>query len=317
MVTLSITQRPYLRWKKAEARSESASGWVALTISTISGSTFTAFAKVLTTALSSLSLMLVSEVLTAFFVLFSYGFLHKADLVWLVLVSFLNGVAGPMLLFAGLYYTSAVNAVFYSNMQLVFIVVLAAFVLREKITSAHHAAIFTIMAGTIVISLRGFTDGLSLQFGDILVIGSSFGYAAGSVYYRKHLSHIEPHVALLMRSMTAIATFFVVSPFLTHPFISEVANFPVALIPALLGFGFIGRFLNSVTYYQAIDKLELTTVSLVGSLGIIGSIVFAYFYLGEPIAWYHYLGGAFIVLEVIGTHPDEDHLEMHLKQRVP
>lgn len=331
MLIQSFVQRPFFHHKGVAKNDERAAGWIALTISTISGSTFTGFAKVLTSALSSLSLMLVSEVLTAFFVIFSYGFLpivrrirqmHKRDIVWLWIVSFLNGVAGPMLLFAGLYYTSAVNAVFYSNMQMVFIVMLAAFVLKEKITSAHHAAIFTIMAGTIVISLRGFTEGLSLQLGDILVIASSLGYASGSIYYRKHLSHIEPHVALLMRSMTAILTFFAVSPFLSHPFISEVISFPVALIPALLGFGFIGRFLNSVTYYQAIDRLELTTVSLVGSLGIVGSILFAYIYLGEPIAWYHYLGGAFIILgtillEVIGAHPDEEHLEMHLKQRVP
>ncbi len=329
MIHIQITQRPFFSWKSAEANDEKAAGWIALAISTLSGSTFTAYAKILTTALSSLSLMFVSEILTAFFVILSYGFvpifkrfihMHRRDMMWLALVAFLNGVAGPMLLFAGLYYTTAVNAVFFSNIQLVFIVVMAALILKEKITSAHYAAISTIMAGIVFISLHGFTDGLTLQFGDALVIASSLGYAAGSVYYRKHLSHIEPHVALLMRSIVAIATFFAVSPFLPHPFISEVTNFPVILIPALLGFGFIGRFLNSVAYYQAIDRLELTTVSLVGSLGIIGSILFAYIYLGEPIAWYHYIGGAFIILgtvllEVVGTHPDEENLQMHLKQK--
>lgn len=330
MLTLPFTQRPFFH-KKTVKYDEKAAGWTALGISVLSGSTFTAFAKVLTSSLSSLSLMFVSEVLTAFFILFSYGFLpvmkrvlhmHRRDLRWLLIVSFLNGVAGPMLLFTGLYYTSAVNAVFYSNLHLVFIVVLAAVVLREKITSAHYAAIFTILAGTVVISLRGFTHGLSLQLGDILVIASSLGYASGSVYFRKHLSHIEPHVALLMRSMTAMTVFFIVSPFIRHPFISEVMNFPPALIPALIGFGFIGRFLNSVSYYQALERLPVTTVSLVGSLGIVGSTLFAFAYLGEPIFWYHYVGGAFIVLgtvlmEVIGTHPDEEHLEMHLKQRGP
>ncbi len=329
MVEIHITQRPFIRWKSAESNDERTAGWLALAISTLSGATFTSFAKQLTTVFSSLTLMFVSEVLTAFFVLFSYGFLpvfkrvthmHRKDMFWLFIVSFLNGVVGPVLLFAGLYYTTAVNAVFYSNIQLVFIVVMAAIILKEKITSAHYAAIFTIMAGVIFISLHGFTEGLSIQFGDILVIGSSLGYAAGSVYFRKNLSHIEPHVALLMRSVVSIATFFAVSPFLNHPFISQVQNFPIALIPALLGFGFIGRFLNSVTYYQAIDRLELTTVSLVGSLGIITSILFAYMYLGEPIAWYHYIGGIFIILgtiflEVVGTHPDDENLEMHLMQK--
>lgn len=324
-------RRPVLHWKPGAVMSDKTTGWISLAISTISGSTFTAFAKVLTSALSSLSLMFLSEALTAFFVLFSYGFLpvikklthlHERDLYWLSFIAFLNGVVGPIFLFAGLYYTSAVNAAFYSNMQIVFIVVLAVLILHEKITSAHYAAIFSILAGTVFISLQGFTQGLSVQFGDILVIASSLGYALGSVYHRKHLSHIEPHLALFMRSMIAIATFFIASPFLRHPFISQVVHFPLAMFPALLGFGFIGRFLNSVTYYQAMDKLELTTVSLVGSLGIIGSTVFAYLYLGEPILWYHYFGGAFIILgtillEVLGTHPSEEHLEMHMKQRMP
>ncbi len=311
--------------------SDSAVGWIALTISTIAGSTFNAYAKVLTTVLSSLSLLFLSEVLTAFFILFSFGILpvirhflrlHKSDYFPLILVGFLNGVVGPILLFIGLYYTTAVNAGFYSNMQMVFIVLLAALILKEKITSAHYSAIFTILAGTVIISLRGFTEGLDLQFGDILIIISALAYGLASVYYRKYLSHVEPHLALFSRSAVAMLTFFIVSPFISHPFITEVRSFPFALIPALIGFGFIGRFLNSVTYYQAMEKLNLTTVSLVGSLGIIGSTIFAYFYLGEPIEWFHYVGGAFIILgtillEIVGTHPSDDHLELHMKQRIP
>lgn len=330
MISISLTERPHFSWKH-ESLGDKATGWIALTISTISGSTFTSYAKVLTSFLSSLSLMFVSEVLTAFFVLFSYGFLpvmkkltHTPwkDIRWMLVSAFLNGVAGPMLLFAGLYYTSAVNAIFYSNMNMVFMVILAAWLLREKITSAHSAAIFTIMAGTIVISLRGFTTGLSLQLGDILVIASSLGYALGSICYRKYVPHIEPHLVLFMRSMVAMGTFFFVSPFLEHPLMTQLMQFPIALFPALLGFGFVGRFLNSVTYYEALEKLEVTTVSLVSSLGLIGSVIFAWIYLGEPIAWFHYLGGAFIILgtillEVIGFHPSKQHMEMHLRQRMP
>lgn len=330
MISISISERPHVSWKH-ESMSDQAVGWIALTISTIAGSTFTAYAKVLTAAFSSLSLMFVSEALTAFFVLFSYGFLPvfrelthtpRKELWLLFVTASLNGVVGPMLLFAGLFYTSAVNAIFYSNMSMVFTVVLAAWMLKEKITSAHRAAILTIMTGTVVISLRGFTTGLSLQIGDILVIASSLGYALGSVCYRKYIPHVEPHLALFMRSLVSMGFFFAVSPFVAHTFSSELAQFSPTMIPALLGFAFVGRFLNSVTYYQALEKLEVTTVSLVSSLGIIGSILFAWVYLGEPILWFHYLGGLFIILgtillEVIGAHPNKEHLEMHMKQRIP
>jgi drug/metabolite transporter (DMT)-like permease len=310
--------------------SDKAVGGVALTVSTVANSTFNGYAKVLTQGFSALSLLFVSELLTAFFVLFSYGLmpvirhfgrLHRKDVFWIIVAGFFNGIVGPFLLFAGLVYTSAVNASFFGNTQMVFTVLLAALMLKEKILGGHYAAMLTIIIGTVIISLKGFTDGFSLEIGDALVIFSALGFALGSVYYRKYLSHVEPQLALFARSLIAMAAFFIISPFIRHPFISEVIHFPTHLIPALLGFGFISRFLSSMTFYQSMEKLTLTTVSLVGSLGLIGSVIFANWYLGEPIEWYHYVGGAFVILgtimlEFIGTHPDEEHLEMHLKQSI-
>lgn len=310
--------------------SDKAVGGIALAISTAASSTFNGYAKVLTTGFSALSLLFVSEMLTAFFVIFTFGAvhiarhlrrLHRADIFWLIVTGFFNGVAGPLLLFIGLFYTTAVNAGFFSNMEMVFMVGLAAVMLRERLFPGHYAATAAILAGTVIISLRGFTDGLTLHMGDVIVIASSLGFAIGSALYRKHLSHVEPHLALFVRSMIAIALFFILSPFIRHPFITQVTHLSPALIPALLGFGFISRFLSSVTFYKSMEKLTLTTVSLVNSLTVVGSTLFAFWYLGEPIEWYHYLGGAFIIfgtllLEFVGVHPTEEHLEMHLKQKM-
>lgn len=322
--------RPFLTWGKPSL-SDKAVGGVSLAISIIAGSTFGAFGKALTGAFSSLSLLFVSEVLTAFFVLFTFGVvplfrnyakLSRHDVLWMLIVGFFNGVVGPFLLFAGLALTTAVNAGFISNMQMVFMVILAAVILKEKVGRVHVTAIATIFIGMLVISLKGFSDGLSLQQGDLLVIGSTLAFAIGSVYYRKELAHIPPQIALFARSMVAVVAFLVITPFIAHPFAEEIGMFPLALIPALIGFGFISRFLSSVSYYEALDKISITTVSLLGSLTIIGNAVFSYFYLGEPIEWYHYAGGAFIILgslllELVGTHPNEDQLALHLKQRLP
>lgn len=326
---MSITRWPFIRWK-SESASNAAIGGIALTVTTLSGATFNGFAKKLTSALSPLSLLFLSEVLTAFFVLFSFGVLptiksilhlNRKELFWVTIVGALTGVIGPFLLFAGLTYTTAINAGLFGNMQMVFMVVLAHFILKEKMTSAHYSASFTILAGTVIISLKGFTDGLTLQFGDALIIASGLAYAYGSIYYRKFLFHVEPHIALFSRSIIAIVTFFIVSPFVPHPFIAEMHALPSSLIPTLIGFAFIARFLNSVTFYESIKRLDVTTVSLVGSLGVIASTLFAYLYLGEPIAWYHFVGGAFIILgtvllELLGAHPTSEHLEKHLKVKM-
>lgn len=310
--------------------SATAVGGIALALSLASGSTFNAFAKDLRTAFSPLSLLFVSELLTAFFVLFSFGFLpvvkkivnlKKKDLRWLLTMGMLSGIAGPMLWFTALGYTTAVNAGFFGKTEIIILMLFAHLFLHEKLTRAHTVAITTILTGILIISLRGFTEGLSLYPGDLIIVFATSCYALSNILYRRNVSHVAPHIALFMRSCTAIAAFFLISPFIKHPFIEEVLAFPVALIPALIGFGFVSRFLNSVMYYQAIELLPISTVSLVGSLDVIGTTVFAYFYLGEPVMWYQYAGGGFIILgtvllELLGTHKNEEHLEQHLKQKM-
>lgn len=324
---LSLTKG--IRLRKA-ALSATAIGGIALTLSLVSGSTFNAFAKDLRTAFSPLSLLFVSELLTAFFVIFSFGFLpvakkliklKKKELRWLLVMGMLSGLLGPILWFTALGYTTAVNAGFFGKSEIIILMVFAHFFLHEKLTHAHTIAITTVLMGIVIISLRGFTQGLSLYPGDFIIIAATSCYALSNILYRKKVSHIAPHIALLMRSLTAITTFFLISPFIQHPFIEEVLAFPVVLIPALIGFGFVSRFLNSVMYFRAIELLPISTVSLVSSLDVIGTTVFAYFYLGEPVLWYQYLGGAFIILgtvllELLGTHQNKEHLEKHLKHRM-
>jgi len=327
LVEISLTQRPYIRFRR-ESLSEKAIGGIALGVSTLAGSTFAAFAKHLRSAFSAITLLFVSELLTGFFVIFSFGFLpvvreflkiERKKIKWLLLMAAFSGIGGPLLWFSALSFTSAVNAAFFSKTEMIFMMVMANLILKQSITRAHVAAIASVLSGIIIISLHGFTEGLSLRLGDVLVICSVVCYAAGNITFRSKLHGIEPHVALLSRSLTAVTVFFLVSPFIEHPFISEVMNFPPMLIPTLIGFAFVSRFLNSITYYVALDRIPVPTVSLVSSLDIIGSTLFAFIYLNEPIMWYHYLGGAFIVLgnvllELLGTHPSKEHLESHLKQ---
>lgn len=330
MVELHLLQRPYIRWK-TRSLTDTAVGGVALGVSIIAGSTFAGLSKQLRSALSALSLLFVSEMLTAFFVLFSFGFLpvfksylriDRKKIKWLLIMSAFSGIGGPMLWFSGLALTTAVNATFFAKSEMIFLMVLGGIILGQKITRAHIAGIASVLAGITVIAFEGFTQGISFHMGDLLVMLSVFCYAAGNITFRSKLHGIEPHIALFSRSITAITMFFLVSPFIRHPFGTEIAAFPLALVPALIGFGFVSRFLNSVTYYMAIDRIPVPTVSLVSTLEIIGSTAFAFFYLSETVGWYHYLGGAFILLgnvllELLGTHPTEEHLEMHLKQRLP
>lgn len=329
-MNIHILHRPLFDWQRSLKRANAVGG-IALAVSIAAGSTFSSFAKLLRGVLSPLSLMFVSEALSSLFVIISYGLfpviqryfrLRARQAWWLFTMGLLSGVAGPMLFFSGLSYTAAVNAGLFAKSEAIFIIILASAALGERMMRAHAAAISTVITGIAIIAMRGFTESFEPHWGDTMIIASAFCYAAGSIIFRAKLDGIEPHIALFSRSSLAMATFFLSSPFLQHPFIEEIRNIPLSIIPILISFAFISRFLNSVTFYVALEHIPVTTVSLVGTLDVIGTALFALWFLGEPIQWYHIVGGLFIImgnilLEILGIHRTPDQLEMHLKHRIP
>lgn|SRR3989338_4309191 len=328
MITVSLRHWPYIRWQQ-ESVSSKTIGWIALAVCIFSASTYNVFAKTLTGAISPLTLFFMSELLTGFFVVLSYGFMpvvrsvlrvKKKSILPLICIGFTNGTIAPLLLFPGLKMSSAVNASLFGNTEMVFLILLAVVALREPFRREHMLSVCTMIAGMLIIGLRGFTEGLQFHPGDFLLVLSGLSFAVGSIVFRKYLHHIEPQIVLFVRSSVAITCFFLMSPFLRHPLIEEIRAFPLAMIPVLLGFGFISRFLNIFSFYEALDRLPVTVVSLFTNLTMITSILFAWWMLGEPISGYHYAGGILIVLgtlilEVSGTHPTPKELEQHLRQR--
>ncbi len=324
---------PFLRfpaapWRRSALLSEQTVGWGSLFITIAASSTYNGFAKDISSALSPLSLLVLSQMIITLIVLLSFGTLPSLARLarvprktWppLLMVGVLSGVIAPYLWFTGLEYSSAVNSALFGKMEMVFMLLLAFAFLREQWTRAHVIGGMIIVAGIALIVTRGASMQLSLRAGDALILLSSFVYAVGSMIFRTHLHGLGPELVILWRSLTGIAAFFLLSPFLPNTFAHEIAAFPPFLIPALLGFCFIAQFVNVFTFYQAIDRLPIATVSLFVSLEIIGAALFAHWYLTEPLYWYHALGGGLILLgtialEMLGTHPSEKHLEEHLAQ---
>ena len=308
----------------------SSTGWIALLLCLISTSTFNTFAKSLTGTLSPLSLIFISEILTLAFVGLSFGLwpvihqlirLERKTLIPLVIMGCFSGVAGPYLWFRGLMETTAMSATFFSKVELIFMLILASTYIHEKVTRRHVMASLIILFGVIVIALRGFTDGIHVQRGDLIIVASVLCYSLGSSIFRRHLSHIKPELAVFARSMTAICAFFLASPFLQHPFIEELQHFPRFLIPTLLSFALISRFLSTFTFYEAIEHIPVSVVYPTLMLEVVGSALLAHMVLGETLAWYHVVGGAFVLLgnlrlHKLGVHDDDQHLEQHAVERL-
>ena len=300
-------------------------GWMFLVVTIFSGATYNTFAKSLTGAFSPLSLIFVSELLTLFFLLLSFGFLptlreimrvRKTMILPLLVVGVFSGTLGPFLFFTGLSYTTAVNGSLFGAAETIFTILLAVLVLSERWTRGRMIAAIAIFTGIVTIALEGFTAGIQLHGGDILILLGCLCFSIGSITFRRFLHNSNPEIAMISRSVIAISIFFLFSPFEQQTFMSEARAFPIGLLTALIGFGFISKFLNVFSFYQALERLPVTTVSLVGSMAVVISVAFAHWILQEPILMYHVVGGILIVggtviLETAGPR----HSTAHLRQR--
>ena len=297
-------------------------GWSALGVMILAGSTTSSFGKQLTGALSPLSMLLVSELLMLLFALFSFGIIpmlrnllrqKPQTLLALLSIGAINGGVAPYLWFSGLSRTSAINAQLFGMTEMLFLMIFTSFFAQEKITRAHVGGGIVIFLGLLIVTLKGFHEHIVLNAGDIFIVLSCLSYGIGGTIIRKKLHRTAPELIIFSRSAFSITIFFLISPFISHPFISEVTAFPFVLIPVLLAYGFISRFLLVLSFYESLKHLPVASVSLLSTMVVGTALLFAHFYLGEPIHWYQAAGAALIMAgAVIVQSSGLRKLEQHL-----
>lgn len=326
MYTNTITA--ILPWHR-ETSSRKALGWTALAVAIIAGSTSVTFAAALAGALSPLSMLFISEALTMLFTILSFGLfpilkrvvrLKRRHLLPMLLVGLSNSVVAPLLAFTGLRMTGPINAELFIRAEDIFLVFLAVAFLGEKLKKQHIAGALCVFLGVAIVTLRGFTEYLALQRGDAYILTAAAFYACGGILYKKKLHTVEPELMIFCRTCIALSVFFLASPFLRHTLVQELQHFPAELIVALLGYGFLARFVNLFSFYESIERLPVRTVSLLLNLGLVGSIGFAHVYLGAPILPYHLAGAGFILIgsvlmEIESIVGHKWHFAAHLKHK--
>jgi len=283
-------------------------GWIALTVMILSGSTTAAFGKKLTEFFSPLSMLFLSEIMLLLFAILTFGFfpivkkirhVHPSFILPLLTAGVLNGVVAPIFWFTGLERTFAVNSQLFGNSETLFLILFGILLIHAYPRRTQWIGGTIILTGLFTVALKGFTTGISIASGDALIILAGGIYGLGGALISKYLRHVEPQIIIVARSCCAIAFFFLLSPFITHPFASELKAFPLEFLGVLVGYGLISRFLLLFSYYESIERLPLATVSLLGTLAVGTGLLFSHWYLGESIFWYHGAGAALIILGAV------------------
>ena len=131
-----------------------------------------------------------------------------------------------------------------------------------------------------IINFSSSAVAVDVHIGDGLILLGAFFTGAGAVLFKKYLSHVMPELSIAIRNVSGIVIVLVVSLFLPHSFLSEVAAFPIEKVLLLLAFTFFSRYLNLTFFYEGLDRLPATTFSFIELGGPLAGLVFAALILG-------------------------------------
>jgi drug/metabolite transporter (DMT)-like permease len=204
------------------------------------------------------------------------------------------------ILYVGLNYTKATNALLINSSVPILILILSYFILKTNIRMIQLMGIVLSTVGVVFLILRGEFSAIStieLNYGDIWVVAASFAWSLYSVFAKfrpKGLGDFE-----FFTSIVYIGLFWLVLVYLGmgYSFFEDIVlvkkHYPsflyVALFPSLLSYYF---------WHMGIREIGASrTGQFTHLMPLFGSIM-AYIFLDEKLSLYHIVGAILVGLGI-------------------
>ena len=255
------------------------------------------------------ALTLIAGFIGIFFFLFASGRLKKINKIPIrdILISLGLGVFGFFLYqiftFSALARIPAsINAVLISN-NVVFIAVLAAIFLKEKIMLPRVGGIALALIGVVLVT---FNMGFSIEGGRIDLLGSSFSLLAAfsfgiyTVAGKKILTLNDPLIVAAIALFSGAILLTVFASFTVG--FSDVfeAGWPVFLLTVFLGFTMIG--VAYPLWFYCLKKLPASHISIYIYLTPAFAVLLSLLILDERFSWLFWVGSLLILGGIILTN---------------
>lgn len=214
----------------------------------------------------------------------------------LVLLSALGIAAFNTLLYVGLQYTTATNALLINSSIPIIILCFSFVILKTAISLRQVIGIVLSTVGVIFLVLKGelssFTH-LRLNPGDFWIIAASLCWASYSVLVKfrpSSLSHFEFFITTVFLGVLMLLPFYLMQGY-------TLAREMALLRQHLWVISYVVIFTSIVSFYLWHKGIALIGAEKTGQfthlMPLFGSIL-AYLFLGERLEWYH-LGGACLI----------------------
>lgn len=218
---------------------------------------------------------------------------------FILLLAILGVTLFNTLVYTGLQFTTAINALLMQSTMPVLIVLMSYLFYRETVTPVQIVGVLLSLVGVLAIVGQGnlaMLLGLSLNLGDLLIFIAVAGYAAYSALLRQR----PPLHPLSLIAATFIAGAVVLLPFyLWEHATGRTVSFDRI---TLLTIGYVAVFPSILAYLCFNRGVELAGANRAGLfihlMPVFGSIM-AILFLGERFQWFHGFGILLILLGIL------------------
>ncbi|WP_428910912.1 DMT family transporter [Niallia sp. Krafla_26] len=197
-------------------------------------------------------------------------------------------------LFEAYRYTTISNATISYYFAPVIVLVLAPFILKEKLTPVKIISLFLAMAGLILVVNNG-GNGLDGSYNH--TVGVLYGLLAAILYagvilmnkFIKHLSGFETTLIQLMMASLVLAPYVYIKEGLAFSGLNS-QSLVLILIVGIIHTGF-AYFL----YFGAIKELKGQTIAVFSYIDPISAVIFSFLFLGESMGILQIIGGILVL----------------------
>lgn len=237
--------------------------------------------------------------------------IKKHTLVWVLIANAILLGIGGFLASAGLAMTTAINAAFLTHFSTVATVVIAFFVLKEKINTTKILSIILILIGSYLLVTGGAQ--IAPQTGDILVLLACIAWALGAVINRRILKKttVDHDIISLLRPVAGIPViifFIILSPLYPQP-VREIFQANIFQLNNI-GYVILHALFISLTWIYANRSLKSGSASYMVMMSSITPIivtVLAMVFLSELVQYLQFIGIILILASGFLTHLVKTH----------
>ena len=214
-----------------------------------------------------------------------------------IVLLFLSGSAigfNWILLFQAYKYTSISNATLSYYFAPIVVIILAPFVLKERLSLAKVGCILAAMLGLfLIVNLGSSSNNASYNH----VVGILYGLSAAVLYasvilMNKFIKDLAGFETTLVQLVVAVV---VLSPYVFIKDHFEFSGLNSRSILLILIVGIIHTGLAYFLYFTSIKELKGQTIAVLSYIDPISAVIIAALFLGESMSFIQMIGGALIL----------------------